>query len=293
MHPSPPGDGRAITPALLRSWPLPLPREGDKLVRGTVLVVGGSEETPGAVMLAGLAALRSGAGKLQIATSPVVAAVVAAAVPEALVTGWPPLTGAPPSAWDPVDRRLPRADAVIIGPGASSAVDLPTVVAHVFEHVNDHAVVVLDAHAISAATEVPPALLAGVGRRVVITPNPGEARALDPSLGEDAAVEALAAGAARRIGGVATVNGAVACADGRCWSAGTGSIGLGTSGSGDVLAGIVAGVAARCHDAAQAACWAAHLHGTAGDRLAAAAGPVGYLARELLDQVPRVLAEVS
>src|SRR5215212_1463588 len=103
MHPSPPGDGRAITPALLRSWPLPLPREGDKLVRGTVLVVGGSEETPGASMLAGLAARRSGAGKLQIATSPVVAAVVAAAVPEALVTGWPTLAGDPSSAWDPVD----------------------------------------------------------------------------------------------------------------------------------------------------------------------------------------------
>jgi len=95
------------------------------------------------------------------------------------------------------------------------------------------------------------------------------------------------------IGGVATVHGEVACADGRRWSTGTGTIGLGTSGSGDVLAGAVAGVAARGGDAAQAACWGTYLHASAGDRLVATMGTVGYLARELLDEIPRVLATIE
>ena len=72
-----------ITPKLLRRMPLPQPdEEGDKEERGRVLVVGGSREMPGAVILAATAALRAGAGKLQIATCRSIAQSVAVAVPE-------------------------------------------------------------------------------------------------------------------------------------------------------------------------------------------------------------------
>jgi NAD(P)H-hydrate repair Nnr-like enzyme with NAD(P)H-hydrate dehydratase domain len=68
---------------------------------------------------------------------------------------------------------------------------------------------------------------------------------------------------------------------------------MGTSGSGDVKAGVVLGLCARGAEPAQAAAWGAHLHGSAGDRLASALGATGYLARELADQVPKVLAELE
>src|SRR6187402_2230936 len=74
---------RRIKRALLRAWPLPeVPENGGKEARGSVLIVGGSAEMPGAVILAATAALRAGAGKLFIATAESVAQLVAQAVPE-------------------------------------------------------------------------------------------------------------------------------------------------------------------------------------------------------------------
>src|SRR6188768_3813059 len=70
---------------LLCAWPLSDHDEGDKYSRGTVLIIGGSVMTPGAVLLAGRAALRMGAGRLQIATVGEVAIPVAVALPEAMV----------------------------------------------------------------------------------------------------------------------------------------------------------------------------------------------------------------
>jgi NAD(P)H-hydrate repair Nnr-like enzyme with NAD(P)H-hydrate dehydratase domain len=69
-------------------------------------------------------------------------------------------------------------------------------------------------------------------------------------------------------------------------------VGLATSGSGDTLAGIVAGLLARGADALQAAVWGVYLHGAAGNRLATRIGRVGYLARELSAEVPRLLEEL-
>src|SRR3954471_21593210 len=79
---------RDVTPALLRRWPLPQPNpDADKEARGRVLVVGGTRETPGAVLLAATAALRAGAGKLQIAVGASSALPLALAIPEARVFG--------------------------------------------------------------------------------------------------------------------------------------------------------------------------------------------------------------
>ncbi len=85
--PAEPADAAAVPldAALLRAWPMPVRQGGDKFARGTAVVVGGSPRTPGAVLLAGEAALRMGAGRLQIATASEVAVTVGVAVPEALV----------------------------------------------------------------------------------------------------------------------------------------------------------------------------------------------------------------
>src|SRR5919202_3327722 len=79
-----------ITPEALRRIPLPVPDAGgDKEERGRVLVVGGGRETPGALVLAGTAALRAGAGKLQVATGASSAPLVASQLPEARVFALP------------------------------------------------------------------------------------------------------------------------------------------------------------------------------------------------------------
>src|SRR4051812_22083821 len=75
-----------VTPTLLRGWPLPSPA-GTKDEKGRLLIVGGSTSTPGAVLLAAEAALRVGAGKVQVATTQATAGHLAVALPEGLVVG--------------------------------------------------------------------------------------------------------------------------------------------------------------------------------------------------------------
>lgn len=77
------------------------------------------------------------------------------------------------------------------------------------------------------------------------------------------------------------------------WEITTGNSGLGTSGSGDVLSGTIAGLRARGTTDAQAACWGTHLHASAGDRLASRLGGLGYLARELTEELPPLMMELS
>jgi ADP-dependent NAD(P)H-hydrate dehydratase len=84
-----------------------------------------------------------------------------------------------------------------------------------------------------------------------------------------------------------------AAPDGGLWRDDSGAAGLGVSGSGDVRAGVVAGLLARGADGPQAAVWAAHLHGRAGERLASTVGRTGFLARDLPGQVPTILAEIE
>ena len=79
--------------------------------------------------------------------------------------------------------------------------------------------------------------------------------------------------------------------DGEAFHLDEGKIGLATAGSGDVLAGIVAGLLARGATPLNAALWGVHLHREAGAQLSRSIGPLGYLARELLPEIPRVLNE--
>ena len=91
---------------------------------------------------------------------------------------------------------------------------------------------------------------------------------------------------------VVSLYGHIAAPDGRAWREESGDAGLGTSGSGDVRAGIVGGLLSRGTDPAQAACWGAYVHAVAGQRLAGRFGRIGFLARELLDEIPLTLATV-
>ena len=103
----------------------------------------------------------------------------------------------------------------------------------------------------------------------------------------------VARDSAARLGTVMVLKGActhVAAPDGTTFHNLEGNIGLGTSGSGDALSGIIAGLAARGAAPLQAAVWGVYLHAKAGDALARKIGQLGYLARELLVEVPRLLS---
>ena len=294
-HADPSGARRTVTPALLRGWPLPPPGD-DKHDRGSVLVVGGAARTPGAVMLAGLAALRAGAGKLQMAVAEPAAVPLAIAVPEALVA---PLRADPASgsvdasAAEAVRELAARADVLCLGPGLDDAERSSALVADLLLALEGDGRVVLDAYALGALRDHPE-IGPRLPGRVVVTPNMSEAgillerQAPEPDQVADAAREI-----ASRYAVVVALRAAVATPDGELWIGGAGQAGLGTSGSGDVLAGLVAGLLARGAEPAQAAVWGSHLHATAGERLAARVGPLGYLARELLDEAPAVLTELS
>ena len=284
-----------VTPQVLREWPLPEPT-GGKEARGSILVIGGSAETLGAVQLAAEAALRAGAGKLQVATAESVAPFAATALPEALVRRLPETRGGAISAdaADEVRDLAESASAVLIGPGMTDKEQAQELGARLLPHLSGP--LVLDALGLACVT-ADDTCLAHVDGRAVLTPNPKElALSLhrDPDdLGNpaEAALEL-----ARRTQAVVGLGGAtswIAAPDGRLWRDESGGAGLGVSGSGDVRAGVVAGLLARGADPLQAAVWAAHLHGRAGERLAASVGRLGFLAREVAAEIPRVVAEIE
>ena len=290
-----------VTRALLRRMPLPRPdAEGDKDSRGRVLAVGGSAETPGAILLAGVAALRAGAGKLQLASVKSVAAALGVAVPESLVVALPETRGGEISGdagADSIRERISSVDALLIGPGMTSERAARALVRGVVRRLGDEATLVLDASAVTALHDDDDALLELHGR-AVLTPHAGEMATLLGVEKDD--VESnpaeMARDAAARFGAVVALKGPeswIAEPDGTLYHYAGGSVGLATSGSGDTLAGIIAGLAARGASAVQSAIWGAYLHGAAGEVLARRIGPIGYLARELLDEVPGAMRRLS
>jgi len=288
-----------ITPEALRRWPLPQPSEaGDKEERGRVLVVGGSAEMPGAVILAATAALRAGAGKLQIATTRSIAQAVAVAVPEGRVFGLPETdTGAlDPSAAEAIAKRANAAQAVVIGPGLVDEETVSELLARLLPLL-EGPLVILDAAALACLKKQPRCLQA-LSAGAVLTPHAGEMASIRNTPKEEIVADpaGVARGAAAEMGAVTALKGAetfIAAPDGRLYCNRAGNVGLATSGSGDTLAGIVAGLAARGAEPLQAAVWGVYLHAAAGDRLAARVGPLGFLARELLAEIPALMAELA
>lgn len=282
-----------VTETYLRAHPLPAPGT-HKNARGTVGFLGGSRSTPGAVRLSAEAALRAGAGKVRVVTVAATAPALGVAIPEAAVTGV-----AEDDAGQPAEHEaasvldfLDGIDAALLGPGLTD----PSGAAALL-----HAVVprlpgalVLDAlgsaYVARHLTEV-----AALGRPVVITLNPHElGKVLDrPDDRVEAEPEAAAGELARAARAVVSLGGTtktVATPEGDVFVVRAGGTGLAVSGSGDVHAGLVAGLLARGAEPGLAAVWAAWLHPTAGDELTARTGPVGFLARELLPVVPRLLS---
>lgn len=293
----------AITDDLLRGWALPQPDDGagavegrGKEIRGSVLVAGGSVEVPGAIILAGIAALRAGAGKLQIATCRDVAPAIAIAIPEARVLGLAQSQSGDidPSACDSLANAIKAVPAALVGPGMLDITAVQELMGRLLPRVTGTALA-LDAGAL-AAVSADAAALHHLDGNAVLTPHTAEI-ALMLGIDEDEVTRdplKVARHAAAITRSVVVLKGAqtyVAAPDGAMYCYSDGSIGLATSGSGDTLAGVVAGLLARGVEPVQAAVWAVYLHGSAGHMLTRRMGKLGFLARELLAELPALMAQ--
>ena len=293
----------------LREWPLPLPNfDSDKELRGHVLVVAGSREMPGAALLAATAALRAGAGKLTLATAAGTAPHVAAALPEARVIALAETAGGGFSieAARKLGDLAHKVDALLVGPGMQDETASAELVRALLPRFAGCRII-LDAGAMEVLR--PPAeqhLLAEpldsehfrFEQPVLLTPHAGELAHLSGQARH--AVQADPHGAAQRhaarwnavvaLKGPMTV---IAAPGGELWEHQGGNIGLAISGSGDALAGIIAGLAARGCALEQAAAWGVALHAAAGEQLALRYGTLGYLAREISAEVPALLRTLA
>lgn len=266
----------------------------DKDDRGRILVIGGSRAIPGGALLAATAALRAGAGKLQIATVESVAVPLAIAIPEALVAGHHEQEdgGFADPAIPLLCDRCNEVDAVIVGPGMRDGPVVERLLAMVLS-LDPAMPLVVDAAALAAAPACDAAFRDWRGGTVML-PHIGEMAALlECDTGEiDADRDGAARRASERYRAVVLMKGpksTIVAPDGETFVYAGGGIGLGTSGSGDTLAGIVGGLLARGMDPLGATLWGVWLHGEAGRRLAQAQGPVGFLAREIPGLIPGLL----
>jgi NAD(P)H-hydrate epimerase len=247
---------------------------------GRVLVVAGSREMVGAAVLCARAATRSGAGLVRVALPPELVPLLPLAVPEATTCE---------RRVPQLRRQLAEADAVVIGPGLSTAATTRT---HV-QTVLDHAAVpvVLDADALNVLAPLAERLASRAP--LLLTPHPGEAARLlgttSKAVQRDrpAAVEQLC----RKSGAVTVLKGegTLVCDGERLFKNRTGNPGMATGGSGDVLGGLLAALLARGLDPFDAACLAVCTHGAAGDRVCRDLGVSGLVASDLCDAIAKEL----
>jgi hydroxyethylthiazole kinase-like uncharacterized protein yjeF len=263
----------------LRDWRAALPWPGaetHKHARGRLGVVSGKATQTGAARLAARAGLRIGAGVVRILCPPDAAAVIAPAVEAIMLT--------PFGSEEALVEAASGLDAIVIGP-AAGVTDVTR--GHVHALAQTGVALVVDADGLTVFEGSPPDLFEVLDRDDVLTPHEGEFRRLFPGLLE-LGREAAATQAAERAGAVVVLKGpatVIASPDGRLAVNDNGVPWLATAGSGDVLAGMIAGLMAQrmdSFDAARAAVW---MHAEA----ARGFGP-GLIAEDLSDRLPAVLA---
>ncbi len=258
-------------------------RDSHKGTYGHVLLIGGAPGMTGAIAMAACAALRSGAGLVSVFTPEEVVPIVAqAAGPEAMVHGFPNLGKIKGVQAQPASKVWKNADAILIGPGLGRSEESRTAVEKLIAACN--VPLVLDADALSVSPEI----IAAAKCPVVLTPHPGEFSTLFEK--ETRRVQAdrwgAAHNAAERTCKIVVLKGArtiVAALGKKLAINSTGNPGMAKGGSGDVLAGLLAGLLAQGIDPLQATKTAVWLHGKAGDLAAAKQTEAAMTATDLID----------
>ncbi len=269
---------RVLTPALLAPLAALRASQSDKRTYGHVGLVGGSRDFPGAILMAALAALRSGAGLVTAFVPESLAAAFAARAPEVMWVGWPetPAGGLALEGNHLLQGRRARLDALVIGPGLGREAETLALVRDIV--VTSSVPVVLDADALQADI-----VGAGLAARV-LTPHAGEWARVAGSVPDRAVV--VLKGPVTRIQGGGT--------GGPVYFSLAGGPVLARGGSGDLLAGLIGGLLAQTPaDPMLAAARGTLWHGLAADALARAHGQTSVMTTQVLDYLGPVLREVS
>lgn len=257
---------------------------------GRVLLIGGSQTMPGAIALAGMAALRSGSGLVIVATPKNAVATVASFSPCYMTQSYN------------FDRAIPEqidelvhdwADVVAIGPGIGTDENTIGLVKQLYQSAPQPMVV--DADGLNCLVEAQ-ADFGGLEGQRVLTPHPGEfRRILGKSVTRGEEMEELAIQFAIRSGVTMVLKGhRTLVTDGKSSSHNpTGNAGMATGGSGDVLTGVIASLIGQGLTAFEAARSACFYHGMAGDLAAEKFGQASLISSDLLDFLPLAIQKVG
>jgi hydroxyethylthiazole kinase-like uncharacterized protein yjeF len=282
----------ALDRSALDKHPLPPVIDGGKESKGRILIVAGSRGVPGAALLAATAAMRAGAGKLRIATVESAAMTLAVAMPEAMVVGLPEGDdgGFAGGAVERIEELARDVDAVVAGPGVKRSQVCKRLADVLLE---SEAALALDVAFLETLEPLHERALDRISLPILL-PNADELASLlecEPKHVEEDPIGCgmRAAELYRSVVLVKGVTSHLVTPARECWTYDGGGPGLGVSGSGDVLAGIVGGLLARGAEPLNALLWSVWLHGEAGARVAEKIGPVGFLAREIAGEVPGLL----
>lgn len=275
-----PGAERVLTPQVLAPLAALRSAQGDKRTYGHLFVLAGSRNFPGAALMSVRAALRSGAGLVTAFVPESLVAAFAASVPEAMWVGWPetPGGGLALEGCHLLRKRLERASALLIGPGLGREAETLALAAEVVRE--SPVPLVIDADALQHDI-----VAAGLAPRV-LTPHAGEFARI--AAHED--LRTFAAAANRTVVLKGTVTRVTACAT--VYHSFHGGPVLARGGSGDLLAGLIAGLLAQTPGvpllaAARGVVW----HGLAADALARAHGQTAVSVTQLLDFLSVALRE--
>ena len=273
----------------LEAHPLPPIRNNDKDSKGSILVIAGSRQVPGAALLCATAAMRTGAGKLRIVTVESAALQLGMQMPEAMVVGLPQDDegGFARAAVEVLGEQVKEADAIVAGPGVRPNAACEAIANQLL---STSAALALDVAFLKALK--PPTSARQIAP--VLLPDTDELASMLDCEEQEIERDPVGCGlrAAEAYRSVVLVKGPpshVVCPDGKVWTNKGGVPGLGVSGSGDVLAGIVGGLLARGAEPLNALLWAVWLHGEAGAAVSKKVGPVGFLAREIAREIPALL----
>lgn len=254
---------------------------------GKVLLLCGSRGFTGAAALAAMGALRSGAGLVYLAVPECIYQIEATKLTEPIIYPLPSHDNTySKEAISFIDNMMIRKDVVLIGPGIGCNEHTEAVVCHVLKNFNGP--VIVDADGINVL-KTHKDLLRGRTSPTILTPHDGEFLRFGGTLSENRVQAAM--GFAQNLSVILLLKGhRTIITDGKhCYLNPTGNPGMSAGGSGDVLAGMIAGLIGQGIPPLEAAACSAWLHGAAGDICANEIGQYGMLPTDMLNVLPRLL----
>ncbi len=276
----------------------PRDRSANKGTFGHVAVVAGSRSKPGAAVMAGTAAARSGAGLTTVITARHAASLIVAATPELMTIPAEELEDGSMGDLSVDDSWFERATVVALGPGLGTAPENQALVRRLVAEVEQPLVV--DADGLTALAAVDKKPWPRRTKTLVLTPHPGEMARLsgltiDQVQGDRIGVARDIAKGQRAYVVLKGDRTLTACPDGRVFVNPTGTPGMASGGSGDVLLGMIAGFLAQFPKlpVETVVAGAVYLHGLAGERAAADLSEQAMLAMDILGYLPDAIRELS